>query len=404
MARKLHKHAFSVGLTSAAPTKTITNADGSKAATLVALPLLPASPFRTIDARSGIEFSYDAAALIAAFDAKGRKLPLDIEHNTEAGVRPSDTRARGWVCALTTAETEPDVGLEPGVLYGWVDLNALGTAELADRLYGYTSGVAMGVWLDKSHIQFTHIKSLALTNNPATEMPMTFGAEGEADEDDEDQATPGGAADASTEAGAQSPTASYTQQNETTAESEAAMLDTLKQLLGLDASADEAAISAAIAALQSSAEVAAQVQAGAFVAAETFTAATTEATGFKAQAEALTTQLTAAQAELADAKTQLAALTTQAFERDCADAVATAIAARKITPAQRDSMLAFARADLNAFRAAMDAAAEVLTAGNTPATPAAAVQALTAEEKAWCADHRIAEAAYLRAKQQNAAA
>lgn len=61
---------------------------------LVALAVLPASPFRPTDSRSDIELSYDASALSEANKARGNKLPLDIEHVTERGA--GDARATAF--------------------------------------------------------------------------------------------------------------------------------------------------------------------------------------------------------------------------------------------------------------------------------------------------------------------
>lgn len=357
MQKKLFSHAFNAALNSARPTKTLTNPDGSTVE-LVALPVLPPSPFKTTDGRSGIEFSYDAAQVIANFNAKGRRIPLDIEHNTERGAE--DTRARGWGVALTDALHEADAGLEPGVLYGWFELTALGAQELGDKLYGFTSAVALGFWVDATHVQFTRIKSHTLTNNPGTEMPMAFSA---AD-----------AADVSHDAG-------YTQEN--FSESDAQMLEQLKTQLGLAADADVVAVEAAVAALQASAAASANFSA--------------EAATSLASVVALTAQLETATTELASAKEQLTALNAAAVEAKVGAAVEAALTARKITPAQREAMTVFARADLAAFTAAMAAAVEVLPAGNTVSTPAAdATFGLTAEQLNLCKSTGIDPAIYAK--------
>lgn len=375
MPKKLYKHAFSAGLGQRAPTKTITKPDGT-AVTLVALPILPAAPFWTTDARSGIEFSHEVLQLIDDYRARGRRIPLDINHNTE---KPDaqDTRSRGWSVDLTCDALEPGLGLVPGVLYGWFELTPVGAQELADQLYGYTSGVALGFWRAENKVMFTRIKSLALTNNPATEMPMAFGTE-EADEEDD----------------VQSPDPVYTEQ--TTLNAEDAMLEKLLSMLGLAADTDEATATAALSALQAKTEVADQVAAGAFTATETFSAVQTEAVTFKAQVDELTVQLSTVQTELTAAKDQVATLTKQVFDRECEDAVTAAIAARKITPAQRNSMLAFARADLTEFRKSMDEASEVVSAGKQSGEPAADNFGLTAEQLSMCKANRIDPAIYAK--------
>lgn len=361
--KKLFAHKFSAATAAAGtgtvPRKTLTNPDGSTTS-LVALPVLPASPFRTADSRSGIEFSYDALTLIALNAAKGRRLVLDVEHNTENGF--SDTRARGWSVSLTTAELEPDSGLEAGVLYGWFELTALGEAELAARAYGYTSGVAMGVWLDESRIQFTRIKSLALTNNPATEMPQTFSA-----------------SDGITEAEFDLSMASGYTVHLTNKPMDEHMLATLLTALGLAADADEATAVAAITALTAA-------QAQGTEASVALTAAGTATT-------LVTEQLTAANAQVTALTATVTAMQAAEVERVAVSAVDAAVAAFKVTGAQRDSMLAFARVDLAAFNAAMAAAVPVVTPGKTPAPAEEALEAaatnLTAEHLAFCAREGI---------------
>lgn len=154
------------------PTTTIPKPDGTEV-TVHAIPVLPASPFRTFsdDARHGIEYTYDAAEVIGNFDP-ARPLPLDVEHATETGA--ADTRSRGWAYALVTADHAPDLGLEPGVLYGLFELNELGLEALANKHFGYTSAVSLGGVTSESSFRITSVKSNALTNNPATEMPVAF--------------------------------------------------------------------------------------------------------------------------------------------------------------------------------------------------------------------------------------
>lgn len=331
--KKLYQHAFSAGLNTTCPTKTITKRDGG-AVTLVALPILPASPFRTVDSRSGIEFSHDLPQLIADYRKRGRRIALDIEHNTERGA--DDTRSRGWSHDLTCDELEPGIGLEPRLLYGWFELTLLGTQELTDKLYGYTSGVALGFWLEENKAHFTRIKSLALTNNPATEMPMAFGADDGIDMDEDDApGSPG-----------------YTPENASFGD-DPAMLKAIIEALGLTAETDEAAALAAVGTLKdqaAKAELAARIDAsdvtegftGAFVAATRVEAVRTQLTD-------LTTQLTAARDEV----TTLTAKLTAAEQAQTKVRLTAAIDAlardKKVTPAQREAALELAGSNFAAF-------------------------------------------------------
>lgn len=358
-------------------------ADG-ETVTLVALPALPASPFRTQDSRSAIEFSYDAAQLIAAHAARGRRVPLDVEHATEVGggFTQPDTRARGWVHALATAETEPDIGLEPGVLYALVELTSLGAQELADKLYGYTSAVALGFWLDENRHAFLRIKSLTLTNNPACEMPMAFTAEGDADAEDV----------AALESAAE--TGCYTDESAAPAATDDAemneLLTALRAALGLAEDADAPAVQAAVTALAAErAATAEQVT--------TLTARAAAADETTTALAAATAQLTALTAERDAAVKAAADMQAAEAERTVLAAVDAAIVARKATPAQRDALLTLARADLAAFTAAMAAAPEVIPGGESQ--PPAETFGLDADELARCKQLRIDPAIYARNKQ-----
>lgn len=189
--------------------------------TLHVLPCLPASPFQTVsdDARTGTQYVYDVETLRASLDPT-RPLPLDIEHNTETGAE--DTRARGWLRGLATAEEHPSLALTPGVLYALVELNDLGLSEQAQKLYGYTSAVVLGDYAEDGTYVITSLKSLARTNNPATSMPVSL----------------------TLKSGARN--ASYTEHQNSFSSEE--MLEQLIQILGLEG-ADEAAVIAAVQAL-----------------------------------------------------------------------------------------------------------------------------------------------------------
>ena len=312
--KKLVKAPFHAQLGAGTITKSFSLTPESEAVELVALPVFPASPFTTVpeDMRFGLQMVYDANTLIALQASKGRRLPLDIEHNTEGA--GDDKRARGWIVSMTTDALEPGLGLEPGVLYAWVELNALGKQELGDKLYGFTSGVSLGYFEDEKTIRFMRVKSLALTNNPATEMPMTFAAEEGTAEDYAD--------------------ANYTSQAAFGAapSEEEQMLKDLIQALGLPADTTAEAALAAVTALTVSA-----------AAVPTLTAKT------EADTVALTTaqgQVTALTAQVTDLTAKLTAKAEADAEREVVAAVDAAITAGKATPAQRETQLALARSNL----------------------------------------------------------
>lgn len=357
------------------------NADG-ETISLVALPVLPGSPFRTQDSRSGIEFSYEAAQLIATHAARKRKLPLDVEHATEigGGFTQPDTRARGWVHALCTAETEPALGLEPGVLYALVELTPLGAQEISDKLYGFTSAVALGFWLEEGKHSFLRIKSLALTNNPACDMPALFTAADGAEADDESDAT---ILAGQGETGAKD--GCYTSEQSPADTDEQEMKELLEQLraaLGLAEDADAATALAGVGTLTAA-----------------FTATRQAADEATAQVQTLTATVQTLTQERNDAVAQLKAAQDAEAERTVLAAVDAAIVARKATPAQRDSLVELARANLAAFTAAMQSAPEILSADGVQPPAVDNTFGLDADELARCKQLRIDPAIYARNKQ-----
>lgn len=368
--KKIHSFAFASALGAGTPTKTATRKDGTTV-TLHALPVLPASPFRTMDSRSNIEFSYVAAQLIEDYNKQGRRHPLDIEHNTERG---GDTRARGWSVEMTTAELEPDAGLEPGVLYCWYELTPLGMQEHQDQLYGYTSAVADGFWIDADHVQFTHIKSNARTNNPATKVPFSLTAVHETD------------ADAPGEAG-------YTPENASSEGDDPAMLKAILEALGLTTEVDEATAVAHAAALTekaAKAELAARIDAadvtegftGSFVAATRVDAVQTELTAARTELTTLTTQLAAAQGEVTTLTEQLAAAQATQTTMQLTAALDEMTRAKKVTPGQREAALELLTVSRTAFEKFVAGLNPVHNNDEQSVDPKAAQLNLTAEELA----------------------
>ncbi len=362
MTKKTLQHAFSAEL-SAPRTKTV---DGK---VLTAVAVLPPSPFRPTDSRAGLTFTYDAAALIAEVAASPRKRVVDIEHNTERGAG-SDTRARGWIHSLTTAEIEPEFGFGPG-LYAWVEHNSLGANELADKLYGYTSAVVKAPPAVSNLVVIRSLKSLTYTNNPAAEMSMNFTADAGGYTGDE-----------------QLPDVS---------DMELELLKKLLARLGVDTAeiteATESAAFTAIDALAAPGEAetaltaigftAAELTAGAVVKTELLTAATEQVTALTATVESLTTQLSE--------------FTAKQAEDAAVAAVDAAITAGKYTPATRDALLVQARSNLVAFSAVTD-----LMPVHAVARPAVATQGvdethgLTAEQLQTCKTHGIDPVIYAK--------
>lgn len=176
--------AGAVALAVAATFSTQSIAEASAGAPVIvvyALPVLPAGPnTQPVDGRPTL--LHDNAAIAAAFNAKGRKVPLDVGHLTEYdGAAP----AVGWVRELYVAED--------GALWAWCVMTSEGEALIDGKRFGYTSPT-LRVIETEAGWQVMSLKSLALTNNPALEMSATFTAEDDADADEDSSDT--GAADA----------------------------------------------------------------------------------------------------------------------------------------------------------------------------------------------------------------
>lgn len=322
--KRLVKAAFNAQLGAGLVTKKVSLTPGGDEVTLVALPVFPASPFTAVpeDARFGMQMVYDAATLVAVQAARGRWLPLDIEHNTEGA--GTDTRARGWSPALTTAALEPGIGLQPGLMHAWFLLNELGQEAMDGQHYGYTSGVALGYFEDEKTIRFTRVKSLALTNNPGADgMPFLHSVE---DADDEDHAD-----------------ADYTSRQAATGAApteEKQMLEQIIKALGLSADTTAEAALAAVTALSAA-------QAASTESVSTLTAKTQADTVALTAAQGQVSTLTA---QVADLTTKLTAAKAADVEREVTGAVDAVILDRRANPSQRDDLLAMARSNLTAFQ------------------------------------------------------
>lgn len=387
MSKKTHTVKFAAAIDGVALPAGITAEDirNAEVVELVAFPVLPASPFTTQehDARHGLNFTYSAEQLIAAVAGRKRRIPLTIEHNDVK--QSGDTRARGWIHRLFTSETEPEYGGEPGVLYAWVELNDLGKQEHDGKLYGYTSAVGAGYWLDENTLNITGLRSLTLTNDPATAMPMAFTAEQETEDED-------------------ALAASATQENPL--EEESPMLKAILAAIGVAEDADEATVLSAIEALKTPATSEAEAaltavgfsvaDVGSLVRVDELNAAKAEVVSLAAARDEATAQVVALTAEVSTLKAaaQDAQLSTlvDGYVRD-----------RRITPAQRDQALALARASMEAFSAFIESAPALIDDQPTRA-PVTDSLNLTAEERAKAKALGISPEAYATALEQTRSA
>ena len=124
--------------------------------------ITPDGSFRADDGRprsmSGVEVddwqmtAEIAARLIADFEASGKPILYDYEHNSLYG----DTRAAGWIVKLVYVASRG--------LFGRVEWTPTGARDIADKNYLYSSPL---FFFDPKTGAVTALASVALTNNPA---------------------------------------------------------------------------------------------------------------------------------------------------------------------------------------------------------------------------------------------
>lgn len=335
--------------------------DAAATAYVYPLPVLPASPIVPTDGRDPLV--YDAQQLIDTFRTAGRKLPVDLNHDTEYGGGASGGIAVGWILDLFVAED--------GTLYAWTDLNDEGIACIEGKRFGYTSPTV----LVGAGGRIAKLKSLALTNNPALEMPAVFSAQDSVVEDDETEEAPASTAEIAPETTeqAQAPAAAeasaeITQEAATSAEPEAAAFAATAAAEILTAT-DAAAVSTLDAETQAFAASArgieAQVVAAGFAfdgaaIVSAFQAAATVQT-YQQQVQSLTRQLADAQTA-AEASQQAFAASEAAFAAykqaqlaaKVSAAIDGAIAAFKFTPAMREQLEEYGQHNLQGLLALID--------------------------------------------------
>lgn len=122
------------------------------------LHLIPAGRFTAIDGRGPFEVTSEIAEkVIAAFNADGKKLPVDENHSTDLAAKKGfSAPARGWIVELQARDT--------GV-WGRVEWTAEGRSLVEGRSYGYLSPVLLhGA---KKPFVVQKLLRVALTNDPA---------------------------------------------------------------------------------------------------------------------------------------------------------------------------------------------------------------------------------------------
>ena len=257
------------------------------------LHLLPATSFTGVDGR-GPFAAPDVPALIAKFQADGRKLAVDENHSIDtAGKAGLPSPARGWIVELQARADG---------LWGKVEWTEAGRALVAGKDYGYLSPVFMHT-AGKPY-RIVEVQRVALTNDPNLRDFLT---------------------------------SLHTRQ-------ETEMLDKLRQALGLPETATEAealaAVASAHAANQAHVALMTQVRDAAGVTAAADDTALVQAIQSRGKA-------TVTEAENAELKTlvtslqgQVKTLATTAATDKATAAVEQALQDGKIVPALRDHMIA----------------------------------------------------------------
>ena len=122
------------------------------------VPLVPAGEIAAFDGR---EFSNpDPDAVVAAFEADPRDVPVDWEHASELKAPKGEPApAAGWIVAMENRD---------GEIWGNVEWTPKGSDSLTTREYRYISPAFL---FDKAKKVIKEIVSAALVNRPAMDMP-----------------------------------------------------------------------------------------------------------------------------------------------------------------------------------------------------------------------------------------
>ena len=293
-----------------------------------------------IEARDGRRWTLaDAAAVLAASRTRAGSTDLAIDwehqgHHTATNGQPAP--AGGWIKELR---------VEGGVIQGRVDWTGRAADQIRSREYRYLSPTFL---FDKNTKRVRALTGAGLTNNPALDLPALATDQPEADELMNDE-----------------------------------QLKKLREALGLAADADVPAILAAVAVMATNsaalAKVAEKVGLAKDAAGEAILAAAHKAPAAgefvpRSEYDALAARLTTLETETTDGKATAA--------------VDAAIEDGKVTPAQREWALGYARPDAEGFAKYVEATPAIVRPGRTgagaPGSQGDPEAALTADELATC--------------------
>jgi phage I-like protein len=289
--------------------------------------IFPAGP--TIRTRDHRTFTLaDPSVLIAALAAHRADLPVDIEHAQEIRApKGEDAPAQGWIKELE---------IRDGATWARVDWNAHGALLVTSKSYRYVSPA----FRHTKAGQITRVTSLALTNQPALDLPALARSGGADHPEQEHQ--------------------------------DMTLAARLAAAFGLAAAASDDAI------VQAATEQVALAR------------ETRDPTKYVPVAD-----LQSALARATTAEQSLVARETADAETAASTAVDAAIAAGKIAPVSRDHWLSIAREAPDAFAGAVK---DMPALGGKPLDkkPDGDIDALTAEQKAVCRQLGLDEAVYAK--------
>lgn len=295
--------------------------------------IMPVPADGVLQARDGRRWTLrDPAAVVEASRALNMDLPVDYEHQTDLAEKNGQPApAAGWIKAL---EVRADG------IWARVEWTDRAREMLAAKEYRYLSPVFM---VEKKTDRVLQIQRVALTNNPALEIRALARREG-------DPSCTG---------------------DETMDE---AQLAALRQALGLDGTADGAAIVQA-AGDQSVALASAQARADEAPAKALATIADAAGLSLKAGhspdavATAVAARLTVSAGDFVPKEqyqalaARLTALEERSADTKATDLVDSAVADGKLAPATRDWALGYAKADPDGFTAFVDAQPVIVKPG-----------------------------------------
>ena len=305
--------------------------------------LLPAGDMPARDGRPGWHNTDPTGVIAASLAAAGAvEMPVDYDHQTDLAAIPGvggTARAAGWI---------KDLQARPDGVWGQVEWTAAAAQAIAAREYRYLSPVFD---FEVGSRKVLRLRRASLTNNPALTLTAL----------------------------------SHQQQQD---DSMDPILKALLEAMGLAPDTEQATALAhaqSLVAAKATLDAAAKKLGITGEATETALAAAIDTAGQKPAAEPDPSKYVPI-ATMQEVQTALAAIQTERTAEKAEQAVATAIAAGKITPGQKEWATAYASKDPDGFKAYVAGAPKIV--GGTTAiagVPSAGEGELTSEERAICA-------------------